>query len=60
LNSLKEFVVMMKMKASLTDDGDSERVTEHATSEDFELSDLFEDEDDEDDEAVVVEKPAQV
>ena len=60
LNSLKEFVVMMKTKAFLTDDADNERVTEHAAAEDVELTDLLEDEDEEDDEAVDVEKPAQV
>ena len=60
LNSLKEFVVMMKTKAFLSDNADSERVTEHAASEDVELTDLLEDEDDEDNEAVDVEKPAQV
>jgi len=60
LNSLRQFVIAMKTKASVADDTDNELVTDHATQMEFELSDLFEDEADEADEAADAEKPAEV
>jgi len=59
LDSLKEFVILMKAKAAEAADVGNEHVPEYTTEKEYEVHDLFEDED-EDDEDTDAEKPAQV